>query len=142
MSQNLILFPVFVQVLLTYVVLGLMIQARAKSRAEYGQTPQDMAVAPDQDWNLPALKVSNNYENLFELPVLFYAVTAFALITRQVDVWMLGLAWAFVVARIAHSVLHIGRNIVLWRGTAFAFGAAILMLMWLLLFWRVAAAGF
>lgn len=142
MSQNLILIPVFVQAVLTFAVLLSMGPARQRSMRERGQALQDMAVARDDEWGQEARKRAANYENQFELPVLFYAACAFALITRYVDVWMLGLAVAFVASRIAHAAVHIGSNVVWWRGIWFLLGFLVLVLMWLLLMWRVAAAGF
>ncbi|SRR5258706_1273761 len=142
MHQNLILLPVFAQVILTYVILMRMGPLRSRSIEERGQITQDVALAGDGVWNESALKASNNYKNQFEIPALFYAVTAFALITGNADPWMLVLAWAFVLSRIVHSIIHVGVNVVLWRATAFAVGASILALMWLLLMWRVAVAGF
>jgi hypothetical protein len=142
MPQNLILLPVFAQVLLTCVVLILLGPARSRSQRERRQRAQDLALATNDDWNAGALKVSNNYKNLFELPVLFYAVTAFALITRMVDPWMFGLAWLFVLSRVAHSIIHLTSNLVVWRGTAFLVGFAVVAAMWVLLMWRVAEAGF
>lgn len=142
MSQNLILLPVAAQVLLTSIVLLLMVHARARSMRERGETAQDMSLATAAEWNTAARKTSNNYHNLLELPVLFYAVTAFALITGTVDAWMLALAWIFVASRIAHSIIHLTTNIVRWRGPVFGFGFATIMTMWVLLIWRVAQAGF
>ena len=47
------------------------------------------------------------------------------------------LAWVFAASRIVHAVIHIGPNVVMWRGVAFIFGAVVLLAMWLLLGWRV-----
>jgi hypothetical protein len=141
-SQNLIILPVTAQVLLTWVVLLLMARARTRSMNEKGKTAQDLALATATDWDAAARKASNNYINLFEIPVLFYVVTAFALITRMVDVWMLALAWIFVASRVLHSIVHLTTNIVRWRGSVFLLGFVTVVAMWVLLLWRVAQAGF
>ena len=107
-----------------------------------GKTAQDLALATASDWDAAARKASNNYNNLFEIPVLFYLATAFALITRMVDVWILALAWVFVASRVLHSVVHLTTNIVNWRGPIFLVGFVTVVAMWVLLLWRVAAAGF
>lgn len=142
MSQNLILLPVAAQVLLTAVVLLLMAQARGRSQRERGLTAQDLALPTADDWNAAARKASNNYSNLFELPVLFYAVTAFAMITKTVDGWMIALAWIFVASRVVHSAVHLTTNVVRWRGPIFLVGFVAMLTMWTLLIWRVAQAGF
>lgn len=141
MSQNLIVLPVLAQVLLTLVVLVLMGPARARSMRANRQRLEDMSLAADKDWDEQARKVSNNFKNQFELPVLFYVVCLFALATRMVDMAFFALAWVFVLSRIAHSAIHIGPNVVAWRGTAYLVGFAALILMWAILAWRIAASG-
>jgi len=136
-----IILPVAAQVLLTCTVLIILAGRRLRSQRAQGKTPQDLALAQRSDWELPAQKAANNYINLFELPVLFYAVTAFALITRTVDGWMVALAWAFVAARAVHSAVHLTTNIVRWRGPVFLIGVFIVVAMWVLLVWRVLQAG-
>ena len=132
MKPTAILFPVFLQVALTLGVLIAMGPARAQSMREHGQKLTDDDVRIGQNvWSTQAVKVAKNYANQFELPVLFYAVVAFAMITSAVDVAMIGLAWAFVLSRVAHTAIHIGPNVVMWRGTAFLVGFIALVLMWL-----------
>jgi len=132
MKPTAILFPVIVQIALTLGVLVAMGPARAQSMRENGQKLTDDDVRIGQNtWSTQAVKVSKNYANQFELPVLFYAVVAFALITSAVDLLMVGLAWIFVLSRVAHTAIHIGPNVVMWRGTAFLVGFVALIGMWL-----------
>ena len=42
--------------------------------------------------------------------MLFYAVTAFALLAGGADLPMVVLAWAFVLTRLVHAAIHIGPN--------------------------------
>jgi hypothetical protein len=132
MKPTAILFPVIAQVVLTLGVLVAMGPARSQSMRDNGQKLTDDDVRIGQNsWSTQAVKVSKNYANQFELPVLFYAVVAFALITSAVDLLMVGLAWIFVLSRVAHTAIHIGPNVVMWRGTAFLVGFVALVLMWL-----------
>lgn len=132
MLQTAILYPVFVQVLLTFVVLIRMATARGYViRRNPGSQP-DIALGRFS-WPEPALMAANNYKNQFELPVLFYALAAFAIMTRSVDYLMVVLAWVFVISRIVHAGVHLGPNILAWRGLSFLVGAIVLMLMWLML---------
>ncbi len=141
-AQNLILLPVVAQVVLTLIILGILPIARARSMRERSQKLQDVAIAGDRDWNDFARKVSASYKSQFELPVLFYVACGFALTARMIDTAFLALAVAFVLARIVHAAIHIGPNVVLWRFRAFAVGLLVLIAMWGLLVWRIAAAGF
>lgn len=138
MSQSAIFYPALVQAMLTIVVLLLMGPARSRSMREARQKLTDSDVKLGRNtWSEQALKISNNYKNQFEMPVLFFAAIAFALILKQADALMIGLAWAFSMSRIAHAVIHIGPNVVMWRGLAFIIGAAVLLAMWIALAWRV-----
>ena len=62
---------------------------------------------------------SDNLKNLFEMPVLFYALASMLFVTEQVDSGYVVAAWVFAAFRIAHSAVHCTVNIVMLR-----FGAA------------------
>ena len=100
----------------------------------------DLALGRAQ-WPDDAVKRAANFRNQFELPVLFYAVVAFALLTKGADYPMLVLAWPFVVTRLVHAAIHIGPNKVRWRTPAFALGFLIVTIMWIKLAVHVATAG-
>lgn len=53
---------------------------------------------------------SHNYTHLLEQPTLFYATVAILALTGAADTTSVGLAWAYVAARIAHSVWQITIN--------------------------------
>ena len=139
MSQVAILYPVFVQVLLTLAVYGLLSLTRFRAVAVAGRPLGKGDIAMGRyPWPDDAQKVANNQRNQFELPVLFYAVAAFALIAGAADTAMVALAWAFAASRIIHAAIHIGPNKVRWRGPVFALGFLIVTAMWVKLFLHVA----
>ena len=141
MQESAILAPVLVQALLTFAVLILLGPARARSMRETRTRLDDPGLANGTSpWSDRALRISNNFKNQFELPVLFYAVTAFALILHRADAIMIWLAWAFVATRLAHVLFHVTQNVIRARGLTFLIGAAILIAMWIRLGWRVLAA--
>jgi hypothetical protein len=82
--------------------------------------------------NVPAdVAVANrNLMNLLELPVLFYVICIAAYVTRHVDTGMVSLAWAFVAARLAHTLIHLNYNRILYRFGAYVTGCLILLAMW------------
>jgi len=138
MKQVVILYPVFLQVLLTFVVYGLLAVARARAIAGMDRRRGNADLAMGRMvWPQDAEKRAANQRNQFELPVLFYAVAGFALITKGVDVVMLLLAWLFVFTRIVHAAIQVGPNKVRWRSPAFALGLLLLAVMWLKLFLHV-----
>ena len=58
---------------------------------------------------------SDNLKNLFEVPVLFYALCLYLHGTAQVDLTYLTAAWFFVALRGLHSAVHCTVNVVLVR---------------------------
>ncbi len=84
MSIQMILLPLFVQVALTFAVLFALgaVRGRAiREKAVGREAVQDDTVFPPQ-----ARQVANNFRNQFEMPVLFYVLTALALLTRKADI--------------------------------------------------------
>ena len=73
---------------------------------------------------------ANNYQNQFELPVLFYVVVSFAMITGLVDSILVGLAWLFVALRLLHSLVQTGKNDIALRFKVFLAGLIGLAGMW------------
>ena len=142
MNQIDILYPVFVQVLLVFVVAVTMAVARARyiKTMDRGRGNPELARGKTA-WPDDAVKRAASYTNQFELPVLFYAVVAFALIAKGADLVMLILAWIFVLSRILHADIHIGPNKVRWRTPAFALGFLVLAIMWFRLFLHVVTRG-
>ena len=142
MNQIAILYPVFVQVLLTLSVLGLLGIARTRAirTMDRQRGNPDLALGRAQ-WPEDATKRAANFRNQFEVPVLFYAVVAFALLTKGADGTMVVLAWLFVLTRIVHAAIHVGPNKVRWRTPAFALGFLIVAVMWIKLAVHVVTAG-
>ena len=72
---------------------------------------------------------SDNLKNLFELPVLFYAIVIYLWITRQADDLYVILAWVFAIFRALHSLVHCTVNIVMLRFWLYVISAVALWLM-------------
>jgi hypothetical protein len=134
MSQTAIMYPVFLQVFLTFAVLILMGQARKRSMIEKKHSLNDPEIRSGTvEWSDEAHNYGRNFVNQFELPVLFYAAVAFALILKKADIFMIALAWVFALTRVAQTYQHVGANIVRYRGSFYLVGALALLGMWLIL---------
>ena len=72
---------------------------------------------------------SHNLKNLFELPVLFYAVCLYLTAALQVDDIHVYCAWTFLVFRILHSVIHCTYNKVMQRFTVYLISSVALWVM-------------
>lgn len=140
MSIIAILLPLFVQVLLTLgLLLWLGLLRRDDLRSGAVRSPEIALREPN--WPARTLKVANCFSNQFELPVLFYVLTILEIVTRQADIVFVVLAWAFVLARLAHAYEHTTRNFVMRRGALYGVGLLALLAMWLIFMVRIMAAG-
>jgi len=74
-------------------------------------------------------KPSDNLKNLFEVPVLFYALCLYLFVTSQVDTIYVTAAWAFVGFRIIHSGVHCLINNVMLRFGVYCVSAFALWFM-------------
>jgi len=136
MSIQFILLPLFVQVVLTF-VLGFWLAALRAPAVRRGEIkPHDIALR-EPNWPKHTLQVGNSYQNQFEVPVLFYVLTVLAIITKQADLLFVVLAWVFVLSRVAHAYVHVTDNHLGRRGALFGIGAVVLAIMWLIFVVRI-----
>lgn len=67
-------------------------------------------------------KFANNFNNQFQLPVLFYVGCIFAVMAQASGPVLIYSAWAFVGLRLVHTLIHVTHNIVRYRFVAFLAG--------------------
>ncbi len=128
--------PVFVQVALTFLLLLGTAATRVGALRRREVRLQDIALG-QRAWPSRATQFGNAFQNQLELPVIFYALIAFVLITGHGGWPMVPLAWAFVAARMLHAAIHTTGNVVTYRFYAYVLGMLILVAMWGLLAYRV-----
>lgn len=117
MTQTAIFGPFFAMLLLTLVVWVYMYVRRIRFIRKNDVSPKDLAV-PGELARISPPEVSNpsdNLKNLFEMPVIFYALSLYLFVTNQVDAVYLGAAWGFVAFRALHSAVHCTINLVMLR---------------------------
>jgi hypothetical protein len=136
MTIQAVLLPLFVEVLLTFVLLFWAGNLRVGAVRRGEVHPRDIALR-EQNWGPRETKVANAYHNQLELPVLFYVLTILAIITRQADLIFVVLAWVFVVLRVLHAVVHVTSNQIRWRFAAFAASVVVLAVMWTIFVVRI-----
>ena len=117
MSGNAIFGPFIVTILLTFAVWVYMFVRRVSFINSSGITPEDLAVSGRLAGISPpeVLNPSDNLQNLFEIPVLFYAVVLAIHATGQVDTTYVVAAWVFAGFRVLHSLVHCTFNAVMLR---------------------------
>jgi hypothetical protein len=136
MSIQSVLLPVFVQVLLTFVLYLLMARERSALMRKGDVRWQDIALRQSK-WPQHAQRFGDCLENQFEAPVLFYVLTGFAILTKMADLAFVVMAWAFVLTRIMHAYVFVTSNYVPLRGQFFIIGLLDLLLMWAVFAYRI-----
>jgi len=135
-----LLLPVFVQVGLTFFIMFYMGVLRRRALSSGAVQPSDIALR-EPKWPTRALQVANNFHNQLELPMLFYVLVAFILITSTNSLIFVILAWIFVLARLVHAYIHTGSNDVQARSIAISVSAIALVAMWVIFAIRILVTG-
>lgn len=136
--SKLILLPVFALAAWTACIMGVMAYRRIGA-VRKGLHMREFAVGDGAQVPLPCVLAHRNYQNLLELPLLFYVACIIAYAAGAVNAAVLTLAWLYVALRIVHSVIHVGYNRISHRFYAFATSNLMLLGLWVAL--GVALAG-
>ena len=139
MAQTAVLLPVFVQIALTFALLFWMGMSRKDAVAQ-GQTRIADIALGQSAWPERSTQIGRSFQNQLETPMLFYVLTALAIITQKADLLFVAMAWLFVLARLAHAYVHVTSNHVNLRFKAFLAAVAVLMTMWAIFAVRVIGA--
>ncbi|MEH6568023.1 MAG: MAPEG family protein [Halioglobus sp.] len=123
--------PLLGMLTLTMVVWCLLFVKRMSYISANKIKAQDMKT-PEQVQQLIPGEVAapgNNLKNLFELPVVFYAICLYLVVAVQVDDIHYYCAWIFLVFRIIHSIIHCTYNQVMHRFAAYVISSIALWVM-------------
>ena len=122
--------PFLLMMLLTLIVWVYMYARRIPFIQSLDLEPDELTPEALARHSPPAVSnPSDNLKNLFELPILFYAMVLYLHVTQQVDGVHVACAWIFVGFRALHSAVHCTVNIVLLRFVLYAISASALWLM-------------
>jgi hypothetical protein len=92
--------------------------------------PQQVATSTQMGETLQNVQSADHFRNLFEVPVLFYALCGFIAITRLTTLFLLACAWGYVTLRALHAYIHLTHNKVVRRFQAFVASTIVLYVMW------------
>jgi hypothetical protein len=134
-----ILWPAFALVLLTFVVWLRLFATRIGEMRRLRIHPQTIATSAQAAQRLVDTRAADNFRNLFELPVLFYAALGIAFAIGATDPATRTLAWLFVLLRVVHSAIQCSYNRVMHRFIAYAAGTVALWALWIRLAWAMVA---
>jgi hypothetical protein len=116
MAQTAIFGPFFALIFLTLVVWVYMYVRRISFIRSNNFSATELSPIAFAQLSPPAVaNPSDNLKNLFEIPVLFYALVLYLFVTNQVDAMYVNAAWVFVVFRALHSAVHCTFNLIMLR---------------------------
>lgn len=127
--------PMFCMFLLTFAV-GLCAFYARVAGVKQGKISPRYFLLMREDENCPELiqKTTRNFNNQFEIPVLFYVVCTLFLVLKIENVLAISLAWCFVASRILHAIIHISYNHLLHRVVVYWLGVFLVVALWVMLF--------
>lgn len=127
-------YPMFAMVLLTFAVILYLMALRFKA-VRRRQVPISYFRLNSGPVEPPArtLAASNHYNNLFQMPLLFYVTCLLAMVMNLQGPLLVMIAWIFVCARVVHALIHLTYNNVIHRMLAFAISVICILAMWLII---------
>ena len=127
---NSMLVPALALVVLSLIVWAIMVAVRPRAMMRAKVSWQAARYTADLTYlPRPARDVADNYNHLMEQPTIFYAIVFYTYLVGNVDFMNVGLAWAYVGARIAHSLIQMTINQVPYRFCAFFVSTSMLIVL-------------
>ena len=123
-----IFYPVLAHVLLVIMLFILLATRKARAVTAKAVDLRETAIN-NKAWTSDVVKVSNNIENQFETPILFYIVCVVSFLAGAADTINIALAWAYVALRYVHSYVHTGSNYVPNRMKIFSASLLIVLIL-------------
>ena len=127
LAERLIVIAFLAQIVWTFVVAFLAGRARFRAAARHeikGDISLDMNAMP-----IYARKISNNMNNQWETPTLFYALILLALVLHLSSLLLAVFAFIYLASRVLHTYIHATFNKVIIRSQAFFIGIGALIAM-------------
>jgi hypothetical protein len=140
MSLQAVLLPLFVEVILTFMLMLWMGALRGGDLRSGAAKPADVALR-EPNWPRRTMQAAYSFSNQFELPVLFYVLTILEWITRHAGYVFVVLAWIFVICRVLQAYVHVTSNTYRLRSTLYSIGAVVLLVMWVIYIAEVLSGG-
>ena len=126
-----ILLPAVSLMLLTMAVWLFMTFRRVSVSRAKNIDPQSLVTPQQSDAIYDDLTVaaSNCFKNLFETPVIFYAICGFIALAGVIDELYMNLAWAYLGLRVLQAAVHCTYNKVMHRFLVYLASCLVLWVM-------------
>lgn len=130
LSPVAMLVPMIAMVALTAIVWVRLYVERIGEMRERRIDPQAVATARAAATVLTRTQAAENLRNLFEMPVLFYALCLAVVSVGVTTPFLVNGAWAYVVLRAVHSLIHCTYNRVMHRFVTYVASSVLLFVLW------------
>ena len=128
------LLPMVILVFLTFGMMFWMLKLRYKAVLKDGFDPKYFRLYNNAQSSVPMpeylVKVTQHYQNLLEMPPLFYLALILLAALNVTDIFYVVLSWCFLFSRLFHSYIHTTVNRVIKRKNAFIVSMVILIIIW------------
>jgi len=133
-----IFYPALLMILLTFLVMMYMFRVRVNfMKAGKASLGKFRTRASTSAATTDIASSSDNFMNLFEVPVLFYFLTILIFLTNLSDHLYVGLMSIYVFCRYIHSLVQCTYNNVNHRFYAYASSVMVLLIVFVRLFWQI-----
>ncbi|MFL0797390.1 MAG: MAPEG family protein [Cellvibrionaceae bacterium] len=126
-----LIYPMFAMVVISAVVGGITAYSRIRSAYAGEVDPRYFKLMSKYEVTDRVAKLGRNFDNLFEVPVLFYAAGVSAIALGVSSKILFLLAWAFVALRFVHTAIHLTYNNPLHRFIPFMLSFFCVIGMWI-----------
>lgn len=132
MTRQEMILPLCAQVFLTFLIWSWLMWGRVSTLLRAKINPQKTADEVQQKVIFKKYEnQSDNLENLFEMPVLFYVAILLIVYLGLIDSFYLYSAWAYVFFRTIHSIIHCTYNRVVHRFYVYFISSIVLLGIWI-----------
>jgi hypothetical protein len=133
MENNPLYLPILIQASLSIIILFWLAWSRVSRIAKHGIKEIRKTGFPVHVNN-----ASDNFKNQFEVPVIFYALCFFFIVSGGVTQAVVIAAWTFVVFRIIHALIQLTKNVIFpWRFLTFLVSALAIVALLIIAFIQV-----
>jgi hypothetical protein len=133
MIEKTFFWPAFAMVLLTFAVMIRMLTNRIAQMKANKIHPQSISTSAEVSAKMQDSRAADNFRNLFETPVLFYAAMVFAQCLQTKSHLLWALAWLYVALRVIHSLIQCSYNKVMHRFYVFFASVWVVLAIWVVL---------
>jgi hypothetical protein len=128
------LYPAFSLIILKMIIMTRMFLLRKKNVKEGKVSPHYFKLySGENQLDKQTVYTERNFNNLFQLPGVFYGTMAILLALKIENQLALIMCWVFAVSRYAHSYVHVTRNRISPRLTLYATGWGCILILWLVI---------